>query len=235
MFKVVNGRTRTILLTALALAPSAHLAWTWRAMPQLGMQHDDAVYLISAKSLAQGHGYRIESLPGQPFQTKYPPMLPILLAAAWKISPSFPENLKLAALIVWLMALPLVFFIRAMFRSFGFGPMPSWLLTVLAVTTPWVSFLSTTLMSDLLFLSLFLASMLLAERALDPVAPAVLPPVSVPAGAWFALAAGLVAGLAYLTRTAALPIALTAPLCFLYRRQLRRGLLFLGGMLPAIV
>src|SRR5512140_1203032 len=74
----VNGRVRNIVLTALALAPSAYLAWTWRAMPQLGILHDDAVYLVSAKSLAQGHGYRIESLPGQPFQTKYPPLLSIL-------------------------------------------------------------------------------------------------------------------------------------------------------------
>lgn len=122
MFKVMGGRVRNILLALLALAPSARLAWTWRAMPHLGMSHDDALYLVSAQSLAQSHGYRIESLPGQPFQTKYPPMFPILLALAWKISPSFPENLPVAMLIAWLMLLPLVFFIHALFRNFGLAP-----------------------------------------------------------------------------------------------------------------
>ena len=79
-------------------------------------------------------------------------------------------------------------------------------------------------MSDLPFLSLFLVSMLLAERALDPAQRS-----------WIALGAGLAAGLAYLTRTAALPIALTAPVSFLHRRQLLRGLLSLSGMLPTIL
>jgi hypothetical protein len=49
MFKVMGGRVRSILLALLALAPSARLAWTWRAMPQLGMSHDDALYLVSAQ------------------------------------------------------------------------------------------------------------------------------------------------------------------------------------------
>src|ERR1035438_3344634 len=69
----------------LALAPSAYLAWTLRAMPHLGFYHDDSIYWVSAKSLAEGHEYRIASLPGQPYQTKYPPLYPALLAGIWKI------------------------------------------------------------------------------------------------------------------------------------------------------
>ena len=75
---------------ALALAPSAYLAWSLRAMPHLGFYHDDSIYWVSAKSLADGNGYRIESLPGQPYQTKYPPLYPALLAGIWKVNPNFP-------------------------------------------------------------------------------------------------------------------------------------------------
>ncbi len=63
-----------------ALAPSAYLAWTLRTMPHLGFYHDDSIYWVSGRSLAMGDGYRIESLPGQPYQTKYPPLYPALLA-----------------------------------------------------------------------------------------------------------------------------------------------------------
>ena len=86
--------------------PSAYLAWTLRTMPHLGFYHDDSIYWVSARSLAMGDGYRIESLPGQPYQTKYPPLYPALLAGIWKINPQFPANLPLATLFAWLL-LPL--------------------------------------------------------------------------------------------------------------------------------
>jgi hypothetical protein len=43
------------LVFVLAIAPSAYLAWTLRAMPHLGFYHDDSIYWVSAKSLAEGH------------------------------------------------------------------------------------------------------------------------------------------------------------------------------------
>ncbi|MBS2003650.1 MAG: hypothetical protein JST44_19190 [Cyanobacteria bacterium SZAS LIN-5] len=58
-----------------------------------GMYHDDGVYLVSAQSLAQGLGYRILSLPGEPFQTKYPIGYPFILSLALRLCPAFPANL----------------------------------------------------------------------------------------------------------------------------------------------
>jgi hypothetical protein len=46
--------------------------------------------------------------------------------------------------------------------------------------------------------------------------------------------AGLLGGIAYLTKSAALPLLLTAPLCFALRKQFRRALLFAAAMLPAV-
>lgn len=58
-----------------------------------GVSHDDAIYAITAKSLAQGDGYCLINLPWSPEQTKYPILYPALLSLIWKLYPSFPENL----------------------------------------------------------------------------------------------------------------------------------------------
>jgi hypothetical protein len=220
----MGAKRYTVLLFALMLVPSAYMAWTWRDMPHLGLHLDDTLYLVGAKSLAEGHGYRIESLPGEPFQTKYPPLLSWLLAGLWKVGPVFPENLRLLTLFAWLILPACLWLMRVLFQRYGFGPKETWLLTLMAAVNPLVYLMSVTLLSDLLFLTFFLACLLLAERALDSERPARL-----------ALTAGMIGGIAYLTRTAALPLLVAAPLCFLYRRQPGRALLFAAGMLPAMV
>src|SRR5438045_1082980 len=90
-----------VVLFVLLLFPSAWFAWRNREMPQFGRWHDDAIYYVASKSLAEGNGYRIQNLPGAPFETKYPPILPWLLALAWRIDPRFPANLTIATAIQW--------------------------------------------------------------------------------------------------------------------------------------
>jgi hypothetical protein len=58
-----------------------------------GVYHDDAIYVSTAKALAQGDGYRLINLPGAPIQTKYPVLYPALLSLVWRLWPHFPENL----------------------------------------------------------------------------------------------------------------------------------------------
>ena len=58
-----------------------------------GLFHDDGIYVLTAKSLAEGNGYRLINLPGSPIQTKYPIGYPALLALCWWAWPSFPGNL----------------------------------------------------------------------------------------------------------------------------------------------
>src|SRR5207248_9770976 len=109
-----------VSLFLLALAPSIYLAWQWRTMPHLGFYHDDGIYWVSAKSLAEGHGYRILSLPNQPLQTKYPPLFPALLALVWKVNPAFPANLPLATLFTWLILPVYLWLVRSMLKEYGF-------------------------------------------------------------------------------------------------------------------
>ena len=154
-----------------ALAPPAYLAWTLRSMPHLGFYHDDSIYWVSGRSLATGDGYRIQSLPGQPYQTKYPPLYPALLAAIWKIDPQFPANLPLATLFAWLLLPLFLAMLWFLLRQYGFSLRERYVLILMAALSPVTAVFSFSLMPELLFTALLLASVILAERALEPDAP----------------------------------------------------------------
>jgi hypothetical protein len=207
----------------LVLAPAAYFAWNARDMPQLDGFHDDGIYWVCAKSLAQGSGYRILSLPDQPYQTKYPPLYPLLLSVIWRVNPSFPDNLPLATLVSWLM-LPLYLVLaRRVFLDLGLGPAHALVLCVLLALNPYVVLYSVSLMSELMFSCLLLGCLWLARRAGEPGSPG-----------WVAALAGAVAAAAYLTRNAALPLLVSGPLYYLLRKQYARAALFFGAMLPAV-
>jgi hypothetical protein len=206
-----------------ALVPSAYLAWSLRTMPHLGFYHDDSIYWVSGRSLAMGDGYRIESLPGQPYQTKYPPLYPAMLATLWKLDPQFPQNLPLATLFAWLL-LPL--FLAALWfllREYGFNPRERYVLILMAALSPVTVVFSFSLMPELLFTALLLASVICAERAMRTEAPL-----------WLALVSGICAALGYLAKSIAAPLLFTVPLCFLLRKQYRKAALFAAAMLPAV-
>jgi len=208
----------------LALSPSVYLAWTLRTMPHLGYYHDDGIYWVSAKSLAEGHGYRIPSLPGEPYQTKYPPVYSALLAGLWKLNPNFPANVPLATLFAW-MSFPVFLAMLWLFlRQHGFSLGEQLGLLILAAVSPIAVVFSFSLMPELLFTALLLASILLAERSFAPESPG-----------WLPILAGVCAALAYLTKSIALPLLITVPLCFALRRRFTSAMLFVAAMLPAPV
>jgi len=54
-----NFRLPSSLILVLLLLPSAAFLWRNSDIPHFGDAHDDAVYFVTAKSLASGDGYRI--------------------------------------------------------------------------------------------------------------------------------------------------------------------------------
>ncbi|MGE0821072.1 MAG: hypothetical protein AB7G75_26155 [Candidatus Binatia bacterium] len=60
--------------------------------PVLGLFHDEGLYVTLAKSLSEGQGLRLLNLPTAPVQTKYPILYPYLLSWAWWLNPAFPDN-----------------------------------------------------------------------------------------------------------------------------------------------
>jgi len=217
-------KVAAIAIVVLALAPSAYLAFWLRSMPHLGYYHDDSIYWTSAKSLAQGSGYRIASLPDQPYQTKYPPLYPALLAAVWTLKPNFPSNLPAATFFAWALFPVYIVMLWLFMRQYGFRDWRGTALVAAGALSPVAVVFSFSLMPELLFTTLLLASVLLAERALDESDTR-----------WLPLLAGALGGLAYLTKSSAAPLLLTAPACFVWRRQIRNAALFAAAMLPAVI
>jgi hypothetical protein len=62
---------------------------------KVGVWHDDSIYLSTAKSVAEGLGYRHPEIPGNPWETKYPPLYAFMLAASLKVFGNYPESLPL--------------------------------------------------------------------------------------------------------------------------------------------
>jgi hypothetical protein len=88
------------------------------------------------------------------------------------------------------------------------------------VLSPWIVFLSTTLMSELVFSIALLAALMVIERA--------------GASAWRALAAGALSAAAYLIKTAALPLLAVGPLWLIWRGRYRSAAVLFCAMLPAV-
>jgi hypothetical protein len=185
-------------------------AVAWLA-PGIGLYHDDAVYLVTAKSLAAGHGYTIESLPDPIAQTKYPPLFPALLALFTLVSERawWLKLLPLACACGWL------FLTYKLLRKFGASGDGALLLVALTAASPTVVFLSTNLLTEPLFALLLTASLLalLDERA---------------------LLAGVLAGFATLTRSAGLPLIAACILTLAARGRFRSALIFTAAAMALV-
>lgn len=203
---------RTWVLLVLGCLPSAWLAWTYRDLPRIGELHDDGIYLISAKSLTDGGGYRILSLPEEPAQTKYPPLYPLYLSTLWRWGPAFPAMLPWAMLLQWVF-IPLMLVLAAFYyRRHDLAPA----LAALLGFNAYVLAFGTSLFTEIPFTALLLACLLTGE-------------------AGWALTAGAIAGAAYLTRTAAMPLLVAMPLFYWLKGDRRGALRFVAGMLPAMI
>ena len=132
--------------------------------PAVGIFHDDGVYLVTAQALAEGRGYRIISIPWEPVQTKYPILFPWLLSLVWRLNPSFPDNLP------WLRMVPFVFGLSwgwlswRLLRRLGMAPPAASVALLLVAASPWVVFVSTTLLAETLFATLLTGGLLLIVR-----------------------------------------------------------------------
>ena len=212
------NRSLACLFLLMSLAPSAVFLWQHSDLPRFGDLHDDSLYYVSAKSLADGGGYRVESLPGEPAQTKYPPLYPLLLSLAWRIDSQFPHNLPIAAWISWL-ALPAIMIqLLWVFPRLGIAGWRAWMLLTLVAVNPYILVFSSTLVSELSYTALMLAAILLTERATRAAA----------------IAAGAIAGLAYLTRSAGIAFLVAGPLYLWIRHNRREAVLCASAMLPFV-
>lgn len=87
----------TTLWDFLAVILLGVMAWFYGHMvdsAQMGFTHDDGVYAIAAKALAQGKGLTLLHVVGQPSEVKYPFFYPLLLVPIWWTQSHFPATLS---------------------------------------------------------------------------------------------------------------------------------------------
>ena len=125
----------------------------WRMVPEVcGAFHDDAIYVATAKSLAQGHGYRLIYLPQAPIQTKYPILYPALLAVVWKLWPAFPENLLVMKWLSLLVGAATIGLAYLYFVRFGYFSRPvAAAAASVCATSPIYLYFSTQTLSEIPF------------------------------------------------------------------------------------
>src|SRR5579863_5786893 len=205
------------------LIPAVVVAFFHWDLPSLGAFHDDGVYIVTAKAIAQGKGYRIESLPDERWQTKYPPVFPLALAIIWRLRPHFPENTGAFLIFAWL-ALPTLLLLQArMLAKLQFRLASQVLACLFILAYQGTLLLSVTLLSDLWFCCEVLIAISLAERASESDAH------------WKAAgAAGLAAALVYLTRSAGIVLLLSVPGVMVLRGRWRNALVFCAVLGPAV-
>jgi hypothetical protein len=190
----------------------------------LGLFHDDGIYAVVGQAVAQGHGYRIVSLPTAPPQTKYPFVYSSLIASLWLLSPSFPYNIGLLKSLN-VVILVVTFFVAVVFyrRDSGGGEIAAWLFAVLVCTNPIIFGFTDFILSDLLLVLLALSALTFCRAASAD---------NVSFGRLFWLAA--MAGFAWLTRTAALPLVFAGAVHSYFFRGWRGGRWFIAAVLVLV-
>jgi len=219
----LTHRTAIPAAFMLLLALVAKPLWDGREQWHWGQGIDDGVYWVTAKALADGEGYRAVSLPGRPYEVKFPPLYPLYLSLAWRLHPDFPANLQTAAVLQALLLPVYLALLLAVLRQFGFSWRRTFLVAALTVVTLQFTLLTLMLFSELLCGCFLLAAIWILERAAGD---------SEPAARWWALAGGLLTGLAYLTRNASLPLLIAIPIFFLIRKRFRLSGYALAAAVP---
>jgi MFS family permease len=180
-----------------------------------GIYGDDGVYVTTAKALETGQGYRIVSLPYEPSQILYPPLHPFLLSLIWKAYPQFPENVLVMVLLSIAAALSfLALSYRYLVRQ-GYATAWQALIVVAVAAINWrTMYWATLVLSDMLCASISVAGLCVAENYEKEER----------SGWRRGVVLGVIMGLAFLTRTAAITLILAVAVYFVMRRKWRRVL-----------
>ncbi len=161
-------RLLPVFIGALVFAVAS---WAATSYP-VGVFHDDGVYVILAKALATGDGYRYLHLPDAPFATHYPPGYPLVLSVLWRLVPEFPRNtgvfLAANAAFLALAAVGILTFARRVLA----WPTPAAAAAAVVATLSFpLLILSGHVLSETMFLALLLPALLLAERHVKAAVP----------------------------------------------------------------
>jgi len=87
--------TRTIRFVAAIAIGAVAALYLLRLDRAAGLMVDDAWYVLLARTLAEGHGYRVAGSPAGSIVPNYPPAFPAMLSLVFLLKPDFPANVPL--------------------------------------------------------------------------------------------------------------------------------------------
>jgi hypothetical protein len=200
------------LRCALLLGVLIGIAGVWSSNKKiLGLFHDDGIYAVVAKSLHDGAGYRIISLPTAPDQTKYPFLYSYILSWLWSLDPKFPDNIGLlkaanAVFLAVIFVLSYLFYRRRIRKEESEGLLFAALVCINPVVFSFTDFA----VSDILFLLIVLFALVIFDASEEctsrPSSDALL---------------AVTVALGCLTRSAAVPLAVGGAVHFAWTKRYR--------------
>jgi hypothetical protein len=218
----MKSRWLPVLIVLAGMLPSAWLLLKFRDTPQLGFLMDDVMYIGAAQSLATTGTYRQPVLPGDPWQTKYPPGYPLLLAAILKLQPAARDFWIIAQSWIWLL-LSAIALAWAMTES-GLSRIQAATVAAIWASNPTASLVGTSAMSEVPFCAFLFLAVGFAQRAKRGNRVAM------------AAAAGILTGLASVIRTAGIFALPAVVLWLLWNKRWRAAFCFAicAAVLPAL-
>lgn len=173
----------------------------------VGVFYDDGIYVVGAKALAEGQGYRNIHLPDPLPIIHFPFLYPAVLSVLWRIWPAFPQNVALFALFDAAALGAAAWIVAAHARRLD---LPAWL-SLTALGLGFTAFPLLTIVglrfSEPLFLVIAAGAVAIADRQVPSTKHAAV--------------AGLLAGLATLTRSIGVAVVAGVVIAFLVRRERR--------------
>lgn len=210
----MNARLVPVLVAAIVLLAAIFSITAW----PVGAIQDDATYVILAKSIATGEGYRQLNLPGTPNVTHYPPAYPLFLAGLWRLWPDFPNNVVLFkyanAVLLAVAALGVYALAR---RRAQFGPVSAGAAAVAGTACVLVLYVTGVVLSEPMFLALLFPALLVGEQAVQD------------GKVSRATAAGALGGALALVRTIGIAILPALVIALLFKRRWKSAAIALAS------
>jgi hypothetical protein len=189
----------------------------------VGLVVDDAWYVVLAKALHSGAGYRLISSAADPILPAVPPGFPAVLSLLWAIEPRFPDNVLLmkSVSIASMFALAMLSYryVAVVFRD----QVLAIAVSIATFLTPAFVFLATsTVMPECLFAATQMAAVFALDRRTPSTSRG---PVVI---------AALLTAAAILLRSAGVAVAAAGLFTLLYARAWRHAALFMALVLLCV-
>ncbi|MEP7340988.1 MAG: hypothetical protein ABI977_24870 [Acidobacteriota bacterium] len=204
------------------------LIYVLRLDAAVGMFVDDAWYVMLAKGLATGQGYSLINAPTPGITPLYPPVFPFLLSLLYRLSPQFPQNvwllksLSVASMLI-AGALAFVYFTRER-RQHSYNALG--IAAAVTLSPPLVLLATSTLMSECVFVAIFLATILVVERSVRAIGSGQTNVAKVELR--YGLLMGVMGALCFLTRSVS-AVVVAAIFVYLLKQRLRRAALIFAA------